>query len=517
MRARAILALIGTAVMVLSILMGASAAQGQSTSQIKKGGSMTILLVGTVWPQLDPATDPSDAADSAILNAIYGQLFEMGPHGTYVPDLATGYSYSDHNLLLTIKIRTTAKFSDGEHYTAAAVAASIERDLLPANACICASNFKDVTSVTSSGSSVQLHLATPSATILEAIIGEAPDWTVPPQAFASTPAATFDQNPIGAGPFKIVSNSASAQIVLAKNSSYWNKPYPILDSVTYQNVSSDTSAYAALQSGEAQAETGITTVSIIQQAQAASSQFKVQKLPGAASFFIEFNTLQPPFNNILARQAVYYATNPKLVIEDAAPGFAVATEEGITASDSFYEKVVPHYMSYNLSKAESLVHQLGGLSFNLVFNTTAQQLLIGEALENEYAQAGITLTITPGPTATEVGDVISGKFQTVLGEFGNFDPDVGILGAISQFASNGTLSGVKDPTLDGLLNQSEQLVGPANRQKVFDKIYSYLNQHAYAPFVLSSDTAVISAKNLVGYTLITGPTNEINLEFVGYK
>jgi len=74
---------------------GAGATVGpQNSAAPKAGGSFTMLeetgLTGA-WPTgLDPATDGNGSANQSYLNAIYGNLFELGASGQTVDDLATG-------------------------------------------------------------------------------------------------------------------------------------------------------------------------------------------------------------------------------------------------------------------------------------------------------------------------------------------------------------------------------------------------------------------------------------------
>src|SRR6185437_13012016 len=73
----------------------ASATVGpQNSATPKAGGSFTMLeetgLTGA-WPTgLDPATDGNGSANQSYLNAIYGNLFELGANGQTIDDLATG-------------------------------------------------------------------------------------------------------------------------------------------------------------------------------------------------------------------------------------------------------------------------------------------------------------------------------------------------------------------------------------------------------------------------------------------
>jgi peptide/nickel transport system substrate-binding protein len=498
-----------------ALLLVAPTAQARSAPSIHRGGSVTVLETGVAWPSLDPATNAIAALNANLMNAVYGQLFEQGPKGTFVPDLATGYAYTNKQLTLTISLRHGVTFQDGTPFTAPAVAANFNRVLEPQFACICDSSFSDVSSITASGNyKVVLQLKLPNATILEAILDEGPDWVPSPTALANEPEATFAQHPIGAGPFEVVSNEASAELVLQKFPKYWEKGEPYLNSLTFEAVSSDQSAYAALQSGSAQVSLNFTTAALVGQAKA---QFYVDVIPGVYSGGVRFNTLKPPFNNILARQAVYYATDPATILQVVSPGFGTLVQSVAGPADGYYEKTVPGYPKYDLAKAQALVQQLGGLSFQLLGGTTPTAQAELAALQNEYEQAGMTVSIKSVTTPALIGAFQTGSWTGYTGADGSIDPDVGILGLAADFEPGGALSGVNDATLTGLINQSEQYINPTTRQKIFDEIYKDIATQAYNAMLYATPDVAIVSHQLVGAHIVAGPSIMMNFEGVHYK
>jgi hypothetical protein len=123
-----------------------------SSTAPKAGGSLTVLegagFAGD-WPDgLDPATNINGAADQSYMDAIYGELFELGPKGAIVNDLATGYSFSSDATTITINLRQGVKFTDGTPFNASAVVWNIQRDLK--SACTCKPTWP-VKSVTATG------------------------------------------------------------------------------------------------------------------------------------------------------------------------------------------------------------------------------------------------------------------------------------------------------------------------------------------------------------------------------
>ena len=123
---------------------------------------MHVLLIATQWPGLDAATDTQDAADADLMNAIYGQLFELAPGQKVIPDEASGNRFSDNFQTVTITLRKGLVFSNGDPVTASDVAWSINRDLLPKYGNIGDVNFPIKGNVTSSGRyEVIAHLTRP--------------------------------------------------------------------------------------------------------------------------------------------------------------------------------------------------------------------------------------------------------------------------------------------------------------------------------------------------------------------
>lgn len=465
---------------------------------------MTVLTIGSQWPTLDPAgVGAQPEADYNYNNEIYGQLFEFSPGGTVVPDLATKYAFSNHNLTVTITIRSGVKFSDGTPYTAQDVASSISRDLNPVNVCDCDPDFAAVQSITTSGDKVLLHLSQPSASIINAFNGESPNWTIDPTAFAADGAAKYGQDPIGAGPFVVQSNEASAELVLSKNPGYWEPGHPYLSSMTFLTVSSEQSAYDALESGSAQAVEGIVTSETLDQAKA-NPALKVYTAPGVSANWIEINTKVAPFNNILAREAIYYATDSSAILRVLAGRWGQVTESPSGAGGLFYEPKVPGYRTYNLAKAKALVAKLGGLSFTLMGENTSSGLTLDEALESEWQAAGMTVTLQQISLAQVIANYESNSWQISPEAGGEYDPNIGVQGLGTRVKSGGKFSCCDNAALDGLINKAGQLISPSARENLYHQIFKTISDEAYGPYLYVALENVVATRAVKGLVISPG-------------
>lgn len=477
---------------------GALVAAGRHVpAATSRSGSLVDIAVGSAWPGLDPATNTQDAADVNYENAIFGQLFELKPGGKILPSEATGYQFSNHGLEFDIFLRRGIKFSDGTLFNATAVASSIQRDLLPANSCLCLTNFKAVSAISTKGNyEVVLTLSKLDSPILSAFIGEAPNWTVDPTALAQMGGAAYAQNPVGAGPFKVVSNSASATLVLTANPRYFIKSEPSIQNLTFTTIGNDTSAYEGLVAGQAQMVTGATTIPLLKQIKS-SKQYHVYTSPATGFEFVAFNTFNPPFNNPIAREAIAYATNAKSLVVNLYGNLYKLTESPSAPGDLFYEPVVPGARTFDLQKAQTLVQQLGGLTVTLsTLLNTAQYSNEAQALASMWVAAGIKVTVQVNTLQATLIQLTSHTYQALDTQWGQ-NIDNGVNDPI-WWSSGGQWSGVSDASITGLLNQGVSYTNPATRGKVYAKIAKTIDDNQYDVFLYSHPAFTIASPSILG-------------------
>jgi peptide/nickel transport system substrate-binding protein len=491
-----------------------SAGAKTSSGPEKPGGTVTITLPGITWPTLDPATSSVSELDGSILYAIFGALIEVGPHSTLVPDEATGWHFSNHGLNFDLTIRRGQRFQDGTPFDAAAVADSMKRDLTPSTGCECLADFGDVTSVSApSQYDVRLTLRTPDYALPADFIDDPMNWTVSPSALQKG-ASGFAQHPVGAGPFEVVSNAASNVLTLRRYPGYWESGHPYLSGLKFISTTADASDLDALESNSAQV-TSVTTVPVWRQAQAAPG-LKTYEQQGSTIAFLRINTKTAPFDKLLAREAVAYATNPA-TIDAALYKNVFQLIQGFTSPYMlFFQKHVPNYPKYNLAKAKSLVQQLGGLQFTVIVNTTPIAEEQASALAAQWKAAGMTVTISPQQIPAQAQDLQRNNWQIMASGWAGCDVDPGDCAPIN-FASTGYWSGVKDPALDHLIDKAAGSPSPAVRRGYYDQINAYLNSHFYYTWLWAQPALMIARTNVEGLPTSVGLDGPFNWENVWVK
>ena len=489
----------------------------------KAGGSLTVLEgkgFSGDWPLgFDPATNTTGSADQDYYNAVYGQLFELGDNGKLIYDLATGYQYSNGNKTVTIDLRPGVKFSDGSPLTADVVAWNWTRDL--ESSCTCAAewavartNPKVTTSAPAasvikvlSPTQIQVNLTLPDGAFINQMFDSIPNWIISENSFNKMGEKAFAQLPVGAGPFIMVSDSYSNQIVMKKNATYWqaSQGLPYLDNLTFKSVSGDEAAYEAMLAGEGQVYTDMSTPQLLSESQ---QHFDVLNQLGTSPYDLQLNTAVAPFNNVKAREAIYAMTNFAPILQNIFKN-AYPVVQGFTGPGGIcYQPKVAGYQGYDPTLAKQLVQESGLDKVTINLGTISSSPVASEttqALAQEWAAFGVKTTLhTYALNALiQAFTVNAGKsWQSMIQTAGAYDPAGGV-GVGFRFNSTSPFSGVHDTKLDTILSNAAASSVLSTRCTFYNQAAEYIAKNYYGPFYFSFAPANVSVKGVAGPGLTT--------------
>ena len=501
---------------------GTSSTSSTATAAPVSGGSITVLEssgYSGAWTTLDPAENKEGAATQDFMTAIYGQLFELGSGGKIVPDLATGYTFSPDAKTVTITLRQGVKFTDGTPFNAQAVYTNWERDLGP----IAIKNglnppWEIAEQPAPKGSppgtaeppaagaiqvtgpyTIVVHQSVPNAAFIDQLFDSIPNWIASPTALQKE-GATFGQDPVGAGPFEVVSNTPNDELVVKKNPDYWQAGHPYLDQITFKTVGSDEAAYEAMLAGEGQVYEDMSTTQLINES---ASHFTVDNNLGTSPYDLQLNTAVPPFNNIKAREAIYAMTNFAPILQHIFDNeYPVA--EGFTGPGGIcYEQMVPGYQGYNPTLAKQLVAESGLANTTIQFGTISSSPVASEtvqALSQEWAAFGVKTSQHVYPLNGLIQAFLAngGKsWQAMIQTAGAYDPSSGV-GVGFRFNSMSPFSGVHDPKLDSILASAVASSDLSTRCADYNEAAKYIADNYYGPFYFSFAPANVAVKGVAG-------------------
>ncbi len=158
---------------------------------------------------IDPLTARTQV-DRDLVALVYCGLVRLGPDGTLLPDLASGWTVNAKGTEYVFTIRDDATWQDGEPVTSADVSYTIAALKDPDYTGPGASSWREVTLTVVDSHTVSFDLATPVGGFLYAATQPLlPDHLlhdVTPATLAQDP---FNDQPVGTGPFKLVSWDAT--------------------------------------------------------------------------------------------------------------------------------------------------------------------------------------------------------------------------------------------------------------------------------------------------------------------
>jgi peptide/nickel transport system substrate-binding protein len=263
-----------------------------------------------------------------------------------------------------------------------------------------------------------------------------------------------------------------------------------------------------MQAGNGQIYTVLTSIPSLSTAQ---KSFNVEKIPSTATLSISLNPRTAPFNNIKAREAIYYATDAAAINKTLFNNTGLISQTPSAPGDRYFADKVPGYRTYDLAKAKALVKQLGGLKVTLSSIPTPVYTPLVTAYKSLWAEAGIDATLQFLTIPQIVKETENGTMQAIATQAGNFDPAL-LPGLGAWYSSKGPFSLVRDPALDKLIDTASVDTNSGKAAKDYMKIYSYLNQKAYTPFVLAAPSWRVQTKAVNG---IPANVAEVAWENVG--
>lgn len=461
------------------------------------GGGTTIVVGGYNYKSLDPG-DPSYISRTLPFSLeVYGALFDAPEQegAEFRPNLATGYTYSPDFRTLTIDLREGVEFHDGTPFDADAVVYNFTRYREPDS--FNAQYFDDVVSVTATGDhEVVLEFAEPNATMIAFL-------TYTPATLIASPTAhekagtAFGLEPVGAGPFEVVSHKPSEELVLRRYSGYFDAANVHLEEIRFINTSPEAQvAYQHVASGSVDSTyvSAVSTPPNVMEDASKNDNLTVAEDEDTLYAFLPINTFRAPFDKLEARQAINHCTDRESIAEDiqggwVTPAYVLAGADSLHYPDGGVDAAREQFpYPFDPAKGTALVSQLGGLSFTL-HNIGGHSQVIANALAQQWKKCGIEATVEaiPGPQLSEA--YADGSYQMAFVFTGGInDPQLytGFLDPNTTQGKYGFASA--HPEIVDLVRSGTRTDDEATLSRTWREVWSRLND-------LAVDIPIISGPN----------------------
>jgi peptide/nickel transport system substrate-binding protein len=449
----------------------------------------SAVLAMTLEPTgLDPTAGAASAIAEITLYNIFETLTKITSDGRTTPLLAASWSTSDDLRTWTFKLRSDARFHNGEPFNAQAVKFSFERAVAKDSTNKDKATFNNIERIdTPDAATVVLTLKNGDPDLLFKL-GQATAIIVEPKS-----AAANNTQPTGTGPYRLENWAKGSAVTLTRWDGWRQAKDVKLRRVTMRFISDPAAQVAALLSGDVDAFPRVAAARSLKQFE---QNKKYQVLVGGsrAKTIVAINNKRKPLDDVRVRRAIAAAIDRKAVIEGAADGFGVPI-------GSYYVPGAPGYVdltamnSFDQAKARALLHQAGvtpPLELTMKLPPTPYARQGGEVIAAQLAKVGINAKIENVEWAQWLSGVYGQKAYdlTVIAHVEPLD--------FGNFARPGYYWGYESAEFNALWAKVQATIKPDERNKLMAQAQELVARDAVAAYLYQPTWITVANARLKG-------------------
>ncbi|PJM73565.1 hypothetical protein CS006_05945 [Bifidobacterium primatium] len=440
------------AVAVAAVMMTSVAACGSRSTAADTQDLVVARSLETT--DMLPATGYSNG-DIWAIQQVFQTLTRNKTDGSGVePGLATSWKKSSDGKSWTFNLRKGVKFHNGKTMTAKDVKFSIDfartaRDDKPWQFLFVAIKNVDIID----DYTVRLDLTQPWAPLLADLSMSA--ISIMPANFAGKSESQFRSDPIGTGPFKVGEWKKGDYIKLVRNTDYWEKGLPKLNSVTFKYVADANTRSQMVQAGQAQIDEFPTAVSVASLKK--TKNVHVDSFPSTSLIWVNLNNRKKPLNDVHVRRAMAYAIDKAAIVRAVYYGQAESANSMLSKNLMGYAKETRD-LKYDMAKAKAeLAKSTAPKHFSLTIQVQSgdpEKSMLAQVLQESWKELGIDVTLQTLDSTTVYSNRTAGDFDVAMFEMTNdiSDPDEWMQYMFSSSAN--VNSGYKNPRVDELIKKA---------------------------------------------------------------
>lgn len=494
---------------------------GVSAGTPKRGGTAVVAVTsdpGHFNPGITTGYNVHVVADS-MFNGLVALDANLSPS----PDLAESWTVDKDSKVYTFHLVKNARWHDGKPFTSADVKFTFENVLLKYHSRTKAGLGSVIEAIeTPNDHTVIFRLRKSYGPLLQRLdVTEAP--ILPMHKFMTGgdpnehPA---NLNPVGTGPFRLVSYKRGETIELERNSDYFKVGLPKLDRLVFRIIPDGSTQLLAMEQGEIDYVNRIPNADVKRlQSKGGFTLVQTSTGPGGGNCIVTltFNLDRKHLQLAEVRKAIAYAIDRQRIVDQVLFGWGRTAKAPISSAISWAhssESLAAY--NYDPAKAEALLQSVGlekgsdGIRFSLDVVHFPRFRKYAEALAQDLAKVGIDLVSRPLDRAAAVDAIFKERsFDTnVISYCNGLDPDIGVkrmyvsnnIGPIPF--SNG--SGYRNAMIDEWFDAAGQTSDLDVRRKYYSDIQNILAQDL--PYWWLVETTFVSGfkKSLIGFRPWTG-------------
>ena len=400
----------GTVYAMADKLVGGDVIGSAMADEMPKGGG-TLRVSMRVQEMSDPASfDWGEKANVARFIVEY--LTRTKSDNVTVPYLAKSWEASDDLKTWVFHLNEGITWSNGDAFTSADVAHTVNRWLDPAtgssNLGLFGAMVEEVDGVKRGipGAVEVIDDHTIQFNLKQAALAMPENFYNYPTAivhrgFGTDYEANLSTNPIGTGPFELANFAVGEVAILKRARDWWAGPF-YLDEIHYFDHGEDTNAWVAALASQ-QVDTLYRLPNSAIETVQALPFIDIHKATTAQTAVMRFRVTEKPFDNLQLRQAVAACMDHQEILDKAFKGYGqIAENHHVCQIHPEYAELPP--LTRDIEKAKALLAEAGypdGITLEIANGDTEGpwQTDACAIFKNQAAPAGINIEINKMPAS----------------------------------------------------------------------------------------------------------------------
>ncbi|MCI8608066.1 MAG: ABC transporter substrate-binding protein [Firmicutes bacterium] len=486
-----------------ALMMGAmtmAAGCGDEKEQVQGSETGSTLVYGS---QDYTAINPALFEHGEINALLFAGLTAHNGDNQVIPALAEDWGFDEDTMTWTFHLREGLVFHDGEPLTSADVKFTLESILDEKNQSEIISNYTDIEEISCPDElTVNIKLSQVNVAFPDYMtIGILPAHLLEGKDMATS---DFNQNPVGAGPYKMVDWDMGQSITMERFDAYYGGT-PNIEKVVFKIVPDTDARAMQLEAGEIDmAQVTAKSAQNLKENQ----DFQVYGMETADYRAIAYNFNHPFFaKHPQLATILSYAIDRQAIVESVLLGEGTAAYSPLQKgpyNDEGIEK-----FSYDPERCKELLEEggwtLGAGGFyekdgeELAFTIAAMaddQVRVDMAImcANQLQQIGVNATAETRPSLDW-----GGQFACIIGWGSPFDPDDHTYKVFSSDAGD-NYTDYSNQAVDQLLTQARHTEDDGERKALYAGFQQELTKAMPYTFIAYVDASYAMKKNIRGIT-----------------
>jgi len=369
------------------------------------GGTLNLSL-GPDFVTFDPFYDVTNMEFKV---PFFEAPLRISDEGDFEPWLAEDYAVNEDGTVITLYLREGVMFHNGREMTAEDVVWSVDRARDQEQGYHLADRFTTCTgAAVIDDYTVEVYY---SETTHSAKDGLARLYIFPEEA-----AETIETVPVGTGPFKYEEWMPGDHMTAVAFEDYWREGLPYLDKLVVRPMPDEQSRMVNLLAGSIDFLNGVPLADK-ELLENAEGVIVGESPPGFSFYAFLMNINEPPFDNVLVRQAMNYAVDREKIGMLAFHGQAFTSVIPYAPTSWAFPEDLADYYTFDLDKARELLAEAGypdGFETEmLIRGTSGPYLDYAQVYQQDLAQIGVQIELVPTELPQYWPKLIGSEFTIV--------------------------------------------------------------------------------------------------------